>query len=84
MTISTEAERIVKEPICLVCPMIRERFNIMLNAAAFKILYISFPNPASDDFPKTKPCLQNCSGGRLRIAEAPETEKKIFYKKKNK
>lgn len=61
-----------KEPICLVCPMIRDRFNIILNAAAFKILYISFPRPASDAFPKTKPCKQNCFGGRSRTLEAPK------------
>lgn len=64
-------ERLEKEPICLVCPIIRDRFNITLSAAPVKTLYISFPKPASDDFPITNPCLQNCSGGRPRTLEAP-------------
>lgn len=64
--------------------MIKDRFNIILNAAAFKILYISLPKPASDAFPKTKPCLQNCSGGRLRILEAPEKESNIYNPNSNK
>lgn len=33
--------------------MIKDLFNIMLNAAEVKILYISFPNPASAVFPRT-------------------------------
>lgn len=55
--------------------MISERFSITLNAAAVKILYISFPKPASDAFANTKPCLQNCSAGRSRTLETPETNK---------
>lgn len=51
--------------------MIRDRFSITLNAAAVKILYISFPNPASDALPITKPCLQNSPGGCSRTVAAP-------------
>ena len=54
--------------------MMSERFNIILNAAEVKILYISFPKPACDALPITKPCLQNCSGGSSRTLEAPEIE----------
>lgn len=54
--------------------MISDRFNIILSVAAVKILYISFPKPASDAFPITKPCLQNCSGGSPRTLDAPEME----------
>ena len=71
-TFQHKTERIEKEPICLVCPMISDRFNITLNAAAVNNLYISFPKPASDAFPITNPCLQNCSGGSSRILGAPE------------
>ena len=74
-TFKHKTERIEKEPICLVCPMISERFNITLNAAAVNNLYISFPKPASDAFPITNPCLQNCSGGSSRILGAPEIRK---------
>lgn len=56
--------------------MISERFNMILNPAAVNILYISFPNPASDAFPITKPCLQNCSGGSSRTLGAPNTRRK--------
>lgn len=59
--------------------MIKDLFKIMLNAAEVKILYISFPKPASAVFPSTKPCRQNCSGGSSRIAEAPaKTPRTIF------
>lgn len=51
--------------------MIKDRFNIILNAAAVKILYISLPKPASDDFPITKPCLQNSCGDSPRTLAAP-------------
>lgn len=64
-------ERIEIEPICLVCPIISDRFKITVNAAAVRILYISFPKPASDAFAITNLCLQNSSGGRLRILAAP-------------
>lgn len=67
-----------KGPICLVCPMISDRFNMILNPAAVNILYISFPKPASDAFPNTKPCLQNCSGGSPRTLGAPEIGTQIL------
>jgi hypothetical protein len=51
--------------------MIRDRFNITLRAAAVSILYISLPNPASDAFPNTKPCLQNSSAGSDLTLAAP-------------
>ena len=51
--------------------MIKDRFNIKLSAAAVKILYISLPKPASDDFPITKPCLQNSCGDSPRTLAAP-------------
>lgn len=60
-----------REVICLVWPMIKDRFKITLKAAADKILYISFPNPASDAFPITKPCLQNWWGGSSRTLAVP-------------
>lgn len=63
-----------KEPICLVCPIISDLFNMMLSAAAVKILYISFPNPASEALPITKPCLQNWSGGSKRTRDAPNVK----------
>jgi hypothetical protein len=34
-------------------------------------LYISLPNPASDAFPKTKPCLQNSWAGSILTLSAP-------------
>ena len=49
-----KTERPEKEPICLVCPMMSDRFNMTLNPAAVNISYISFPKPASDAFPNTK------------------------------
>ena len=52
--------------------MIRDRFNITLRAAPVSILYISLPNPASDAFPKTKPCLQNSSAGSDLTLAAPD------------
>lgn len=51
--------------------MIKERFSITLSAAADKILYISFPKPASEAFPSTKPPWQNWSGGKPRTLAAP-------------
>lgn len=51
--------------------MIKDRFNIILKAPAVKILYISFPNPASDAFPNTKPCLQNSWAGSILTLSAP-------------
>lgn len=71
-------ERHEKGPICLVCPMISDRFNMTLIPAAVNILYISFPKPASDAFPNTKPCLQNCSGGSPRTLGAPEIRKHML------
>ena len=59
---------------CLVCPIIKDLFSIILKAPAVRILYISFPKPASEDLPMTKPCLQNCSGGSCRTLEAPKME----------
>lgn len=67
-----EIKRIEIELTCLVCPIIKDRFSIILKAPAVRILYISFPKPASEALPKTKPCLQNCSGGRFRTLEAPK------------
>jgi len=55
LTLKNEKERLGKEPICLVWPMIKDRFNIILSAAAVKTLYISFPKPASAVFPRTNP-----------------------------
>lgn len=52
--------------------MIRDRFNITLRAAAVNILYISLPNPASDAFPNTKPCLQNSAAGSDLTLAAPD------------
>lgn len=52
--------------------MIRDRFNITLRAADVKILYISLPNPASDAFPSTKPCLQNSYAGSPLTLAAPD------------
>lgn len=52
--------------------MIKDRFSITLNAAAVKILYISFPNPASDAFAITKPCRQNWCGGNSRTLAPPD------------
>jgi len=72
--IKMKKERLGKEPICLVWPMIKDRFNIILSAAADKSLYISFPKPASAVFPRTNPCLQNLSGGKSLTLEAPETK----------
>jgi len=57
--------------------MIKDRFNIILSAAAVKTLYISFPKPASAVFPRTNPWLQNCSGGKFLILEAPVTKVSI-------
>lgn len=71
-TIYNETERLEKGPICLVCPTISDRFSIILNAAALKILYISLPKPACDALANTKPCRQNCLGGRFRTLVAPE------------
>lgn len=67
-----QTERLEREPICLVCPIINDRFSITLSAAADSILYNSFPKPASDAFAITKPWLQNCSGGSSLTLEAPE------------
>lgn len=64
----------MEEPICLVCPIISDRFKITLSAAPVKTLYISLPKPASEAFPRTKPCLQNCSGGRFLTLAAPEVK----------
>lgn len=69
--IRIQIARLEKEPICLVCPIINDRFSITLSAAPVNILYISFPNPASDAFPRTKPCLQKISGGSSRTLEGP-------------
>lgn len=51
--------------------MIKDRFNMTLKAPAVKILYISLPNPASDAFPNTKPCLQNSLAGSVLTLSAP-------------
>jgi len=51
--------------------MIKDRFNMTLKAPAVKILYISLPNPASDAFPNTKPCLQNSYAGSVLTLSAP-------------
>ena len=51
--------------------MIKDRFNMTLKAPAVKILYISLPNPASDAFPNTKPCLQNSWAGSVLTLSAP-------------
>ena len=51
--------------------MIKDRFNMTLKAPAVKILYISLPNPASDAFPNTKPCLQNSCAGSVLTLSAP-------------
>lgn len=52
--------------------MIKDRFSITLKAAAVKILYISFPKPASDALPITKPCRQNWCAGSSRTLAAPD------------
>jgi hypothetical protein len=57
--------------------MIRDRFNMILSAAALNSLYISFPKPASAVLPRTNPWLQNCSGGKSLTLEAPETKKSL-------
>lgn len=75
---TVQIERLEREPICLDCPIINDRFNITLSAPAVKILYISLPKPASDAFPNTKPCLQNSSGGRDRTLEAPVEKQTII------
>lgn len=74
---TVQIERLEREPICLDCPIINDRFNITLSAPAVKILYISLPKPASDALPNTKPCLQNFSGGSARTLEAPEKQQAI-------
>lgn len=51
--------------------MIKDRFNMTLKAPAVKILYISLPNPASEAFPNTKPCLQNSWAGSVLTLSAP-------------
>lgn len=58
----------------LVCPIIRDRFNITLSAAPVKILYISFPKPASDALPNTNPCLQNSLGESFLTLGAPDDD----------